>query len=317
MTYLKQAVLAIFVLLLGSSQIAHAANCASFPYTLTNGQTADANQVMANFNTVRDCGNNNLLGKNNNLSDVQSAGTSRSNLGLGAAAVEGLANTTNGAITDDGAGNLIAAHYPTVHTQVFTGTGTFTVPAATTAATVFKFTVVGGGGGGGDPGGNFASSGASGGVAVGLFSGFTAGASVTVSVGAGGAHSSGGTVSTVAYSATTVVTANGGSPGSSTPGVAPAAGTTVISAGASGLTLQSSYAMMAENGGVLYPNSNPGFAPNGGSSAFGGGGRGVWINGTTPTTGGDGVNGSGGGAGYRSGTGGAGGVGMVLVEWVL
>lgn len=40
---------------------AHAATCAGYTYTLTNGQLADANQVMADFNVVRDCVNNNVL----------------------------------------------------------------------------------------------------------------------------------------------------------------------------------------------------------------------------------------------------------------
>ena len=34
-----------------------AVTCTSFPYTLTNGQTADANQVMANFNNLLTCSN--------------------------------------------------------------------------------------------------------------------------------------------------------------------------------------------------------------------------------------------------------------------
>jgi hypothetical protein len=34
--------------------------CASFPYTLTNGTTADASQVMANFNNVLNCANTNI-----------------------------------------------------------------------------------------------------------------------------------------------------------------------------------------------------------------------------------------------------------------
>lgn len=37
-----------------------AANCSPFTYTLTNGTTADANQVMANFNTLLNCSNNSL-----------------------------------------------------------------------------------------------------------------------------------------------------------------------------------------------------------------------------------------------------------------
>lgn len=32
-----------------------AASCGAYPFTLTNGTTADANQVMSNFNTVRTC----------------------------------------------------------------------------------------------------------------------------------------------------------------------------------------------------------------------------------------------------------------------
>jgi hypothetical protein len=49
---------ALFALSL-SAQAALAANCTSYPlpYTLTNGQTADATQVMANFNDVINCVN--------------------------------------------------------------------------------------------------------------------------------------------------------------------------------------------------------------------------------------------------------------------
>lgn len=50
---------------------AGAANCSSYPYTLTNGQVADATQVMANFNNILSCGNNNLA-KNGTNSDITS-----------------------------------------------------------------------------------------------------------------------------------------------------------------------------------------------------------------------------------------------------
>ncbi len=50
---------------------AHAANCSSYPYTLTNGQTADATQVMANFNSILACGNSNLAHNGAN-SDITS-----------------------------------------------------------------------------------------------------------------------------------------------------------------------------------------------------------------------------------------------------
>lgn len=46
---------AAFVALMAFGNAAVAQNCATYPNTLTNGQPADANQVMANFNHVRGC----------------------------------------------------------------------------------------------------------------------------------------------------------------------------------------------------------------------------------------------------------------------
>lgn len=43
-----------------SSDGAQAANCSALSYPLTNGTTADANQVMGNFNGILNCANNNL-----------------------------------------------------------------------------------------------------------------------------------------------------------------------------------------------------------------------------------------------------------------
>jgi hypothetical protein len=48
-------ILLSFVLILNGCGAAFAINCPSLPYTLTNGTTADANQVMANFNTIMSC----------------------------------------------------------------------------------------------------------------------------------------------------------------------------------------------------------------------------------------------------------------------
>ena len=50
----------IGLLSLLSTSAAHAANCSAYTYTLTNGTSADANQVMSNFNNILNCGNNNL-----------------------------------------------------------------------------------------------------------------------------------------------------------------------------------------------------------------------------------------------------------------
>jgi hypothetical protein len=82
----KKYIAALALLLLGAGT-AHAANCDALPNTLTNGQTADASQVMANFNTLMSCADNNLLAIANSLSEIASGGssaqrTARTNLGF-------------------------------------------------------------------------------------------------------------------------------------------------------------------------------------------------------------------------------------------
>jgi len=99
------------ILALFCGALAKAATCPTYPYTLTNGTTADANQVMANFGSILNCVNNNIpilttpvavsqggtgvtttgaivtllggpwLTPSNNLSDVASPSTSLTNLG--------------------------------------------------------------------------------------------------------------------------------------------------------------------------------------------------------------------------------------------
>jgi len=51
---------AALLVLLAMAAPAGATNCSSYPYTLSNGQVADANQVMADFNTILNCANNTL-----------------------------------------------------------------------------------------------------------------------------------------------------------------------------------------------------------------------------------------------------------------
>ena len=317
--------IAAVVLLLGCSSWddARAANCSNYPYTLQNGQTADANQVMANFNNVLNCTNTNLLGASNNLSDVGSASASRNNLGLGAAAVEGLGSN----VVDDGSGNLYSK--TNLHVQLFTTTGTFTVPVGTTSSTVYKITAVGGGGGGGGASGSNAAGGggASGDFGFVWLSGLTAGQTVAVTVGTGGtAGSSSGTgtggtgVSTTIASpnSTTILTCYGGSGGfgstsstaSSAPGVSGACGVTFSG---SLLTLVAQNQYGGQDGA---PGLGAAFSGAGGGNPVGHGGTGLVSFGGL---GNSGTNGGGGGGATSSGTAHAGAVGAtgeVVFEWV-
>ena len=54
---IKKIIAAGFVLSFSAGAV-DAQTCPSYPNTLTNGQPADANQVMGNFNSIRDCVNN-------------------------------------------------------------------------------------------------------------------------------------------------------------------------------------------------------------------------------------------------------------------
>ena len=55
------------------------ASCPSLPYTLSNGTTADANQVMSNFNSVQNCANGAVQ---TNQVNAWSAGQSSTPVGL-------------------------------------------------------------------------------------------------------------------------------------------------------------------------------------------------------------------------------------------
>ena len=74
------------------SPAAHASNCSSYPYTLTNGSTADANQVMANFAAIQNCANNNLAHNGAN-SDITSLSGITTPLPMGQTAGGSLTGT--------------------------------------------------------------------------------------------------------------------------------------------------------------------------------------------------------------------------------
>ena len=114
----------------------------------------------------------------------------------------------NGNITF-GDGSVQSSKSLAVSAQVFTSSGTFTIPA-----TKVKVTVIGAGGGAVNSG---AYSGAgAGGTAIKWLSGLTVGATLTVTIGTGGSAGASGGSSTVTSGTQTISTITGG--GGSTGG---------------------------------------------------------------------------------------------------
>jgi hypothetical protein len=187
--------------------------------------------------------------------------------------------------------------------QVFTSSGTFTVP---TGITKVKATVVGGGGGGG---GSSGGGGAAGGASIEIISGLTPGNTVTVTVGTGGAggaangSTNGGTGNTSSFGA--FCSATGGAGGVATGALTNALGG-IGSGGDLNIRGGPGVAVLAIYGCPLtYAGAN------GGNSILGGGGTGQ--PGVSPSTAGGAYGG--GGGGNNGFVGGAGGAGVVIVEW--
>lgn len=90
-------------LLLAAMAPALATNCSSYTYTLTNGTTADANQVMSNFNTIMTCANSNLAhnGANSDITSLSALSTPLS-VGQGGTGLGTL--TANNFILGNGTG---------------------------------------------------------------------------------------------------------------------------------------------------------------------------------------------------------------------
>jgi hypothetical protein len=197
----------------------------------------------------------------------------------------------------------------TPNKQIFTASGTFTIPAGVTAV---KLTVVGGGGGGGGAtaAGN-GSGGGSGGIGIKWLTGLTPGNTLTITVGASGtgvsaANGTAGGASSVASGTQTITTisANGGAIG-------------LVGAGA---LAGSSVPAAAGTGGDINIGGNPGMYASGATvggpgaaSPYGGGGG---SGNSGPGGAASGFGGGGGGAGSAgNAAGGAGSGGIVIFEW--
>ncbi len=221
-----------------------------------------------------------------------------------------------------------SANPTNLHTQLFTSSGSFTVPTGTSTATVYQFQIVSGGGGGGGVSSTSnisAGGGGSGGAEDVWLSGFTPGQTVTITVGAGGAggNNSGGnggsgTSSVISYASVNVVscTGGGGGTGNTASGVVDGGGygSCTVGVGSSGLTLVADGALGGQNG-----------APNWNSDVIGGkGGSDPWGEGGMPigqdyVSAGQGYGAGGSGASNATTTahaGGSGTGGMVQVKWI-
>jgi hypothetical protein len=215
-----------------------------------------------------------------------------------------------------------AAWAASMHTMVFSSSGTFTIPATAAASTEFEFTVIGGGGGGGgcSTGIFQAASGGSGGAGFASFSGFTAGQTVTVTIGAGGANGAfgggaggGGGTSKLVFSGTTMVqsTGGGGSPGQTAGTMVAGTAGAFTTATPAGLTLAAKLDYGAEEGTVFAWSGigNWTYTIPGGGNPLGHAGTANSYNGV--------LGGGGMGCQYVGSPGGAGGTGVVIVRWAV
>jgi hypothetical protein len=180
--------------------------------------------------------------------------------------------------------------------QVFASSGTFTVPAGVTEVLVEL--VGGGGGGGGSAATNCGGGGGGGGYARKVVTGLTPGATVAVTVGAGGsvglADAEGGTGGTSSFGAHCSATGGAGGTRGSFGGAGGAGG-----AGSGG-------DFGARGGPGVAGGTTTGWRASGGSSLLGGG----------SSYGGGGAGYGGGGSGSLDGTNtGAGAAGVVVVRW--
>jgi len=187
--------------------------------------------------------------------------------------------------------------------QVFSSNGTFTVPAAISRIFV-RLWGAGGGGGGVGGGGGGASGGAGGGYAEGWYT-VTPGASITVTIGAGGAlgngtPTAGGSGGTTSFGPYLSATGGGGGQGASGGSIAAVngavgsgiGGTINIAGNPANSGLNTGAVTLGSSGGATFSTSLiGGYAVGPGNSAAFPGGGGGGAGGGTNNNGGTGANG--------------------------
>ena len=243
--------------------------------------------------------------------------------GIGVSGATGAVTFTNSGVTSIVAGSGITVSGATgavtvnasaggINSQVFTSSGTFTIPSGVTK---IKMTIVGGGGAGStataSAGGYEGAGGGGGGLAIKYLTGLTPANTLTVTVGAAAGTSSvaSGTQSITTVSATggangvTAAVGNGGNGGTGSNG-------DLNMTGGAGGQNYAGASRGAGSGQFIHSSS----AGSGGASAGGWG-----YGGDAGNSGGAGsagrAYGGGGGGGNFGGAGGAGTAGVVLIEW--
>lgn len=115
-----------------------ASNCSPFPYTLSNGTTADAPQVMADLNLLMACANNSLAhnGVNTDITSLNSVmGLTNSQLSaMPAGTVKGNASGGSGAPSDLTGAQVEALVQPSLPFELYAFVGGLTGNAWNLAA---------------------------------------------------------------------------------------------------------------------------------------------------------------------------------------
>lgn len=287
---------------------------------------------------------------------ASTASGARTNLGLAAIAASGSASDLSSGTTPTarlGSGTASSSTYlrgdqtwaavttlPGSQGQVFTSSGTFTVPAGVTA---IKVTVAGGGGNGGAANGNIsaAGGGGGGGLAVKFITGLTPGATITATVGAAAGTSSFGAYCSATGGATAATVSTSNAVGAGGAGGTATGGDINLSGGDGGAAKLYNYGgnafASASGGGLggapgvaavtsLYVDPTPtsyygGVNLPGGTGLLGGAGGQGYGGAYAPDAAGTAATGygnGGGGAARNGGTnraGGAGTGGIIIVEW--
>jgi len=134
--------IAALLLLLAAAAPALASNCTPYTFTLTNGSTADANQVMSNFNTIMGCANTNLAknGANSDISSLSGLTTPLSNAQGGTVVFTGgtSTGTANAQVISTTAPNSFALNAGNIVTWIpgFTNTASVTLSVGGQPATI-------------------------------------------------------------------------------------------------------------------------------------------------------------------------------------